>query len=180
MKHSKHTLVIQALMDQSGVRFGTSGTRGLVAEMTNEVCFAYTSAFLQSISATTGRVALAMDLRPSSPAIAAACAAAIEYAGLGVDFYGAIPTPALAYHAQKQGLPAIMVTGSHIPFERNGIKFYGTAGEITKADEASISGALVSVPDEGLSIGCRRSIAAPTRAISTGICNSSHRNAWRG
>ncbi|MFZ4538996.1 phosphomannomutase [Propionivibrio sp.] len=152
MKQSNRQIAIQALMDASGVRFGTSGARGLVADMTSEVCFAYTTAFLQAISATSGRVALALDLRPSSPQIAAACAAAIEQAGLSVDYCGAIPTPALACYAQSQGLPGIMVTGSHIPFDRNGIKFYAVAGEITKADEASISGAVVDVPAEGLSI----------------------------
>jgi phosphomannomutase len=31
-----------------------------------------------------------------------------------------------------------MVTGSHIPFDRNGLKFYRPEGEITKADEAGI------------------------------------------
>lgn len=31
-----------------------------------------------------------------------------------------------------------MVTGSHIPFERNGLKFYRPDGEITKHDEAAI------------------------------------------
>jgi phosphomannomutase len=31
-----------------------------------------------------------------------------------------------------------MVTGSHIPFDRNGLKFYRPDGEITKADEISI------------------------------------------
>lgn len=143
-------LVILDLMDTSGVRFGTSGARGQVVDMSSEVSFAYTMAFLQAISVRSGRVALAMDLRPSSPDIAAACAAAIQHAGMEVDFCGAIPTPALAYYAQRQGLPAIMVTGSHIPFDRNGIKFYGMAGEITKADEANISRAVVSVPTEGL------------------------------
>jgi phosphomannomutase len=141
---------IQALMTTSGVRFGTSGARGLVADMSDEVCFAYTSAFLQAISAASGKIALAIDLRPSSPAIAAACAAAIEQAGLAVDFCGAIPTPALAFYAQSQGIPGIMVTGSHIPFDRNGIKFYGAQGEITKADEAAISGATVAIPESGL------------------------------
>ena len=150
MKPSKHSVVVQALMDTSGVRFGTSGARGLVADMTDEVCFAYASAFLSAISATNGSVALAMDLRPSSPRIAAACAAAIQHAGLSVDFCGAISTPALAFYAQTHGLPAIMITGSHIPFDRNGIKFYSADGEITKADEASISGAVVSVPADGL------------------------------
>ena len=152
MKSTEREIAIQDLMNSSGVRFGTSGARGLVSDMTSEVCFAYTSAFLKAISAVSGRVALAMDLRPSSPGIAAACAAAIEYSGLSVDFCGAIPTPALAYYAQTQGVPAIMVTGSHIPFDRNGIKFYSTAGEITKADEVSISQAVVAVPAEGLAI----------------------------
>ena len=152
MNSSVKSIAIQALMNTSGVRFGTSGARGLVADMSSELSFAYTTAFLQAVSASSGRVALAIDLRPSSPEIAAACAAAIQYAGLSVDYCGAIPTPALAAYAQAQGLPGIMVTGSHIPFDRNGIKFYGTAGEITKADEASISGAVVSVPREGQTI----------------------------
>ena len=152
MKPTERLITIQNLMNSSGVRFGTSGARGLVSDMTSEVCFAYTSAFLKAISAVSGRVALAMDLRPSSPEIASACAAAIEHAGLDVDFCGAIPTPALAYYAKTQGVPAIMVTGSHIPFDRNGIKFYSAAGEITKTDEANISQAVVAVPAEGLAI----------------------------
>jgi phosphomannomutase len=36
------------------------------------------------------------------------------------------------------GLPAVMVTGSHIPEDRNGLKFYTPRGEIEKADEAGI------------------------------------------
>ena len=144
---------IQNLMDSSGVRFGTSGARGLVADMTAEICYAYTAAFLQVIDpsakgAAGGRVALGMDLRPSSPDIARACVAAIRQSGLQADFCGVLPTPALAYYAQEQGIPAIMVTGSHIPFDRNGIKFYRASGEITKADEIGIASATVSLPGE--------------------------------
>lgn len=152
MSSAVREIAIHQLMNTSGVRFGTSGARGLAVDMTNEVCFAYTLAFLKAISATSGRVALAMDLRPSSPRIASACAAAIRYAGLQVDFYGAIPTPALAYHAQQEKIPCIMVTGSHIPFDRNGIKFYSSAGEITKADEVRISQAIVHLPSDGLTV----------------------------
>lgn len=131
---------IKALMQTSGVAFGTSGTRGLVADMTDEVCAAYVTAFLivMSRSFQFTQVALGMDLRPSSPAIAAACAQAIRAAGLQVDFCGALPTPALALYAQHEQIPAIMVTGSHIPFDRNGIKFYRPDGEISKADESAI------------------------------------------
>lgn len=143
------SITVQSLMNVSGVRFGTSGVRGLVSEMTHELCFAYVQAFLQVISAVPGsRVAIGMDFRPSSPDIASACAAAAYHAGLSVDFCGALPTPALAYYAQTQGIAGIMVTGSHIPFDRNGIKFYGHAGEITKVDEANISNAVVVLPVE--------------------------------
>ncbi len=138
------------LMNSSGVRFGTSGARGLVSDMTDEVCFAYTLAFLETAAASspTHRVVLAHDLRPSSTGIARACAAAIRHVGKEVDFCGPIPTPAVAYHAASQGLPALMVTGSHIPFDRNGIKFYKAAGEILKEDEAAMSAAVVALPDD--------------------------------
>lgn len=143
------TQSILKLMESSGVRFGTSGVRGLVSAMTPELCFAYTSAFLQVVSAKPGsRVAIAMDLRPSSPDIVAACSAAAKQLEVKVDFCGAIPTPALAYYAQTQKIPGVMVTGSHIPFDRNGIKFYGLQGEITKADESAIANALVQMPSE--------------------------------
>ncbi len=132
----------------SSIQFGTSGARGLVTDMTDEVCMAYTLAFLQSVSPTPkSRIALGMDLRPSSPGIAGICAAAIQYAGFEVDYCGILPTPALAYYAQEQSIPAIMITGSHIPFDRNGIKFYRSSGEITKQDEVTITEAKSIIPE---------------------------------
>ncbi len=146
---------IQQMMTESGVVFGTSGARGLVSQMTDQVCAAYSLAFLQGLNLVKPgqTVALGMDLRPSSPAIVRACAAGIRQAGGAVDFCGMLPTPALALYALRQGIPAIMVTGSHIPFDRNGIKFYRAEGEISKADEAAITHAEVELPaitDDGL------------------------------
>lgn len=132
--------VLQDLMLQSEVAFGTSGARGLVSSMSDEVCAAYTQAFISTISHsfTFKQVAIAIDLRPSSPRIAEACAKMVQQLGLEVIFCGAIPTPALALFSQQHALPGIMVTGSHIPFDRNGLKFYRPDGEITKSDEASM------------------------------------------
>lgn len=143
------TINIQQMMADSGVAFGTSGARGLVSQMTGEVCAAYTLAFIQGLNlARPGqKIVLGMDLRPSSPEIAQACVAGIRQAGCDVDFCGVLPTPALALYALINGLPAIMVTGSHIPFDRNGIKFYRADGEISKADEAAMTGATVNVQD---------------------------------
>ncbi|MCB1829370.1 MAG: phosphomannomutase, partial [Gammaproteobacteria bacterium] len=59
---------------------------------------------------------------------------------------GYLPTPALALFALKRGIPGVMVTGSHIPDDRNGIKFYQPGGEILKPDEAGIRQRQVLVP----------------------------------
>jgi len=129
----------------SGVQFGTSGARGLVVDFTPEVCAAFTHAFVAVLRKEFApkQLALAIDNRPSSYAMMQACAAALMQAGVEPIYYGVIPTPALAYQAMQDKLPCIMVTGSHIPFDRNGLKFYRPDGEITKADEVAILGAEV-------------------------------------
>ena len=141
-------LFIQTLMQTSGVAFGTSGARGLVKDMTARLCYAYTKAFLQEVVGQADQVVLGHDLRPSSPTIAAACAAAMRDMGYSVIYAGALPTPALANFASTIKSPCIVVTGSHIPFDRNGLKFYRADGEITKADEGLMRAAMVDVPDE--------------------------------
>ena len=89
---------------------------------------------------------LGHDLRPSSPALAAACIQAVSDAGLKVVFVGALPTPAVAYFAATRKAPAIIITGSHIPFDRNGIKFYRANGEISKVNEQAMLATAVDVP----------------------------------
>ncbi|WP_282150306.1 phosphomannomutase [Vibrio diabolicus] len=124
----------------SGIQFGTSGARGLVEDFTLEVCASFAHAFMATVETDFefGKVAVAIDNRPSSYAMAQACVAAIKNRGYEVAYYGVIPTPALAYSAMQESIPCIMVTGSHIPFDRNGLKFYRPDGEITKVDELSI------------------------------------------
>ena len=140
---------IQDIMQSSGVAFGTSGARGLVSAMTDQVCFAYTQAFLRYLRAIgeyqQGQaVAIAGDLRPSTPRILRACAAAIIAEGGQVDYCGYVPSPAVALYGFSKRTPSLMVTGSHIPDDRNGIKFNRPQGELLKSDEAGI---LAQVPD---------------------------------
>ena len=122
-------------------KFGTSGLRGLVTELTPALVADHVAAFLTACPSGTG-LFVARDLRPSSPALAGAVIAAGRAAGLAVTDCGAVPTPALALAAMEAGAAAVMVTGSHIPADRNGLKFYTPAGEITKAEEAAILAAL--------------------------------------
>ncbi|MCX4073029.1 phosphomannomutase [Aeromonas caviae] len=135
----------QSIISQSGIAFGTSGARGLVVDFTPEVCAAFTHAFVAVLrnEFSLKKLALAIDNRPSSYAMAQACAAALMQAGIEPIYYGVIPTPALAYQSMQDKLPCIMVTGSHIPFDRNGLKFYRPDGEISKADELAILSAAV-------------------------------------
>lgn len=139
-------LTLQDMATQSGVTFGTSGARGKVADMTSDLCHAYTTAFINAVVPKATTIVLGHDLRPSSPEIAAACAAAIQSLGMEVIYGGALPTPALALFAAQHGAPAIVVTGSHIPFDRNGIKFYKEDGEISKTDERAMLDFLVGLP----------------------------------
>jgi len=123
-----------------GIAFGTSGARGLVSDFTPEVCAAFAIAFAHVMKQESGvsAMAVAIDNRPSSYAMAQAISAGLKQLDIETLFYGVIPTPALAYYAMQNDMPCIMVTGSHIPFDRNGLKFYRPQGEITKADEAAI------------------------------------------
>lgn len=125
------------------VAFGTSGVRALVSDLTPDVIAAYVYAFVERLvrsgELAGGRsVAVAMDLRPSSPDIVRTILGTLQSLGIGMDWLGALPTPALALHCMEEHMPGIMVTGSHIPFDRNGIKFYRPTGEILKDDEAAM------------------------------------------
>ncbi len=146
-------IVIGDLMESSGVGFGTSGARGLVERMTDRVCYSYTRAFLQHLEQigeleTGTSVAIAGDLRPSTGRIMEACGAAIADQGYRPLNCGRIASPAIACYGMAQRIPALMVTGSHIPDDRNGIKFNRADGEILKEDEEGIRSQQITVPEE--------------------------------
>ncbi len=148
--HDRH-IAIDTLMERTGVKFGTSGARGLADHMTDRVCYAYTAAFLQHMDAVGGlspdrRVALGGDLRPSTPRILRAAAAAVRDRGCVPVYCGEVPSPALALYGLEERIPTVMVTGSHIPEDRNGIKYTRPEGEILKDDEAAIRAQRVAIP----------------------------------
>ena len=139
------------------LRFGTSGRRGLVADLTQLEVYLNALAeleYLQSRPRAEGGIVpgeqfyYACDLRPSSSRVvgeltprgglAHAIARAIADSGMKPVYLGLIPTPALASFALSRGKGSMMVTGSHIPFDRNGYKTNTAHGELLKRDEAPI------------------------------------------
>lgn len=123
--------------------FGTSGLRGLAVELTDDLVGRYAAAFVAQHGAGAP-LYVGQDKRDSSPRIAAAVARGAAEEGASVVDCGVLPTPALALAAQQAGSIAIMITGSHIPADRNGLKFYTRAGEFTKADEEPLAKAVAA------------------------------------
>jgi phosphomannomutase len=169
---------IDQLMTSSGVTFGTSGIRGLVVDMTDQVCWLYVSAFLQYLAASEqlqpgGKVAVAGDLRFSSPRIMAAAMQAVQDHGYKPVNCGHVPTPAVALYGFNNNMPSMMVTGSHIPDDRNGIKFNTPTGEILKADELAIRQQSVLLPiDRFDSIGVF--ITSPEANVVSDVANDDY------
>lgn len=133
--------------------FGTSGLRGLVSDMTDLECYINTAGFLRFLRHADGltpgqAVYVAGDLRHSTPRILKAVIKAIKDSGQNPVYCGLIPTPSVAYYGLQQQAPSIMVTGSHIPDDRNGIKFNKTDGEVLKEDELGIKESVAAVRAE--------------------------------
>ncbi|RDL41392.1 putative phosphomannomutase [Venustampulla echinocandica] len=150
------------------LKFGTSGRRGEVIHLTQLEIYTNVVAeirYLQALPQPEGGINAgddfyyAYDLRPSSTAYVengrgALCQAverALKDTGMRPINLGAIPTPALTYWALKHGKGSIMVTGSHIPFDRNGYKLNTSKGELMKKDEQPINDTVATTREELLS-----------------------------
>jgi phosphomannomutase len=142
---------IAAVMEKSGVNFGTSGVRGRVVDLSDEVCWAYAVGFIQYLQETeqlelAATVGIAGDYRTSTDRMMGVLSQAIVDQGFEPVNLGKIPTPALALYGLKHNMPTMMVTGSHIPEDRNGIKFNTATGEILKPDEQGIRVQVITIP----------------------------------
>jgi phosphomannomutase len=137
--------------------FGTSGRRGEVVHLTQLEVYLNVRAeieYLQSMPRSEGGIAagddfyFAYDLRPSSVhfveaekgrgEISQAVVRAALDRGMRAINLGCIPTPALASYALSRERASVMVTGSHIPFDRSGYKLNTSCGELLKQQEAPI------------------------------------------
>jgi phosphomannomutase len=173
-------------------KFGTSGLRGLATELIGGTAAAHVTAFARRMIASGhvrpgDAVHLGCDHRASSPTLLKETADALAAAGLSPVDCGHLPTPALALHAMTRRNAAVMVTGSHIPADRNGIKFYRPDGEIDKEDEAAMvadAARMASAPapagGESASRTSQQAEAmAAYRARYRGLAPADALNGWR-
>ncbi len=160
-------LLSQLNYEPQPLKFGTSGRRGLVVDLTQLEVYINVRAelgYLQDLPPDHGGISrgeeffFAYDLRPSSTAfvedqrgrgeIAQAVECAILHSGMKPVNLGSIPTPALSFYAWSKNKGSIMVTGSHIPFDRNGYKVNTSKGELLKIHEEPIQRAVQRIREE--------------------------------
>lgn len=150
------------------LKFGTSGRRGQVVHLTQLEIYTNVLAeirYLKSLQRSEGGIQAgdnfyyAYDLRPSSVqyvengrgGICQAVEQTLKDEGMRPINLGAIPTPALTCYALQNNKGSIMVTGSHIPFDRNGYKLNTSKGELLKKDEKPINEGVEATREELLS-----------------------------
>ena len=134
----------QSLKSGTDIRGDALGEK---AVLTNEVALCIGGAFITWLSERTGKrpgaltVAIGRDSRLTGPALLAACAEGMARTGAQVWDYGMCTTPAMYMSLLTEGFKAdasIMVTASHHPYYRNGLKFFLPDGGVSATDISMI------------------------------------------
>ena len=129
--------------DIRGVAIAVEG--GKPVDLTEEAVRAIGGAFAawlkQHAGAHAKRVSIGRDSRLSGEQLAAWLADGLSAAGMEVTDFGLCTTPAMFMSTVMEGWAfdgAVMITASHLPFERNGFKFFTAKGGLEKQDIAEI------------------------------------------
>ena len=129
--------------DIRGVAIAVEG--GKPVDLTEEAVRAIGGAFAawlkQHAGAHAKRVSIGRDSRLSGEQLAAWLADGLSTAGMEVTDFGLCTTPAMFMSTVMEGWAfdgAVMITASHLPFERNGFKFFTAKGGLEKQDIAEI------------------------------------------
>jgi len=140
------------------------GIEGQHVNLTEKVCRDIGRGFALWLRERTGkteniRVAVGRDSRLSGPALCEwICAAMVEQGILVTDF-GMASTPAMFMATVTEGFMfdgTVMITASHLPFNRNGFKFFTKDGGLEKADIKQILEYAEGDMQTGLAIGSLR------------------------
>jgi len=153
------------------MKFGTDGVRGVAnSELTAEFALRLGRAAARVLGRpgdehTSPEVVIGGDTRISTPMLEAALAAGFAAEGVDVRHLGVVPTPAVAFAAQRSDAMGAMVSASHNPFGDNGIKLFATGGiKLTDDIEAAIERQLDAMQPP---IGQPGRIAASDDAVMT-------------
>ena len=129
--------------DIRGVAIAVEGGKpvALTEEAVRAIGGAFASWLKQHAGAHAKRVSIGRDSRLSGEQLAAWLADGLSTAGMEVTDFGLCTTPAMFMSTVMEGWAfdgAVMITASHLPFERNGFKFFTAKGGLEKQDIAEI------------------------------------------
>ena len=118
------------------------GIEGQHINLTEEVCRNIGRGFALWLVKKSGktenlRVAVGRDSRLSGEALCKWICEAMVAQGLNVTDFGMASTPAMFMSTVTEGYQfdgSVMITASHLPFNRNGFKFFTAEGGLEKAD----------------------------------------------
>ena len=138
----------QKLQNGSDIRgVALEGVAGEAVNLTPDVVKTLGNAFVSWLvqqnnkSATDLTIAIGRDSRISGEALSQAIIEGIAIAGCRVYNFDLASTPAMFMSTVTDGFNcdgAIMLTASHLPFNRNGLKFFTPQGGLGKPDIARI------------------------------------------
>lgn len=127
------------------MKFGTDGVRGVAhEELTTEFAARLARAASRVLGADgCSTVVIGGDTRESTQAFDNALTAGFTAEGVDVIRLGVVPTPLVAFEAQRLGVMGAMVSASHNPWQDNGIKLFAPGGTKLPDDvETRIEGEL--------------------------------------
>lgn len=154
------------------MKFGTDGVRGIAhEELTTEFAARLARAASRVLGANGARtVVIGGDTRESTPAFDEALTAGFRAEGVDVIRLGVVPTPLVAFEAQRTDAMGAMVSASHNPFNDNGIKLFAPGGTKLPDDvEARIEAELDALGDPRRRVDARRSDDLPGSLGSIGV-----------
>ena len=122
------------------------GIAGQDVNLTEQVCRDIGRGFALWLMERTGkkeglRVSVGRDSRLSGETLGGWICAAMAEQGLEVTDFGMASTPAMFMSTVTEGYAfdgAVMITASHLPFNRNGFKFFTADGGLESADIKAI------------------------------------------
>ncbi|MGI9643821.1 MAG: phosphoglucosamine mutase [Ilumatobacteraceae bacterium] len=113
------------------MKFGTDGVRGVAySALTIEFATRLGAAAARVLAEGNGDDVLILggDTRESTPDLAAALASGFTSQGVEVVDLGVVPTPMVAFEAQRRAAMGAVVSASHNPYQDNGIKLFARGG----------------------------------------------------
>lgn len=120
------------------VRFGTAGIRGLTyIEVTPQLCYVASKALARFIGKGS-RLALGYDTRPGAEQLAGVCASGMDSEDVQVLNLGMVPSPILSQQIARCRLHGgLMVTGSHLSYDRIGLITLDSDGTILSHEKTA-------------------------------------------